>query len=79
MRSLKCQQCGGSMLKKTKSSGNALGIALALIVFVVGVLLCLTVIGAIIGIPLCILALFIGGKRSKVWQCRQCGYVIPRG
>ncbi len=66
------------MVKRTISSGNALGIALALIIFVVGVSLSLTVVGAIIGIPLCILALFIGGKRRKVWRCRKCSSIIDR-
>jgi hypothetical protein len=79
MRSLNCQQCGGSMVKKNKSSGNCLGLCIALAVIGLGIVLCLTGIGAIIGIPLIIGGLFIGGKRSKVWQCKQCAYVIPRG
>lgn len=67
------------MVRKVKSSGNCLGIALALIIFVFGVWLCLSIIGAIAGVPLCILALFIGGKRSKVWQCVRCKAVAARG
>jgi len=78
MKALNCQACGGNMVKKNKSSGTAGGLALAIIVFVIGVALCLTIIGAIAGIPLCILALFMGGKKEKVWRCRSCGAVIPR-
>jgi hypothetical protein len=51
---------------------------LALIVLVIGVVLCFTIVGAIIGVPLIILALFMGGKRKKVWQCPECKWVAPR-
>jgi uncharacterized protein (DUF983 family) len=74
----KCQLCGTEMRKGKKSEGNVVGLALALIVFVVGVVLCFTVIGAVVGIPLCILALFMGGKRKKLWYCPKCKWVAPR-
>jgi hypothetical protein len=67
------------MKRTVKSSGNCLGIAIALVLIVVGIAISLTGIGAIIGIPICICALFIGGKRSKVWQCRRCRAIIARG
>ena len=77
----KCQLCGGRMVRKVKSSGNCLGIALALIIFVVGIVIffMIPVIGWVIGPLICLCALFIGGKRSKVWQCVRCKAVAARG
>jgi len=66
------------MHKTVISSGNAGGIALALIVFLVGVVLCFTAIGFICGIPICLCALLMGGKRQRVWKCRRCKYVFNR-
>ena len=79
MAQLNCQQCGGTMKKTVQSSGNCLGIAIALILLAVGIGLCFTGIGAIIGVPIAICALFVGGKRRKVWKCTKCGYLIERG
>ncbi len=67
-----CLHCGSRMKKASVSSGNAGGIALALIVFTIGVILSLTVVGAIIGVPLCVVALFMGGKKKRVWRCVNC-------
>ena len=75
---LQCQACSGVMVKKTISSGNLTGILLGLVVFCVGVVLCFTLVGAIIGIPLCLLALCMGGKTQKVWRCKACKTVLPR-
>jgi len=79
----KCQQCGGAMKKKTISSGNCVGLLLALIVFSVGVAFVLSSLasgpfGLLIGLLLCGLALFMGGKRSKVWKCVKCGTIVNR-
>lgn len=79
MAKLECKQCGGTMKKKIQSSGNCLGIAIALTLIAVGIALCFTGIGAIIGIPLIICALFVGGKRRKIWKCTKCGYIFERG
>ena len=75
---LECKACDGVMVKSSVSSGNAAGIVLALVVFAVGVVLCFTIIGALIGVPLCILSLFMGGKRQSVWKCRKCKAIIQR-
>lgn len=75
---LNCKQCGGRMKKKKVSKGNASGIAGALIVFIIGAALCFTIIGAIIGVPMMIVALFMGGDRQKVWMCRACRSVVER-
>lgn len=75
---LECRACNGIMVRSTISTGNATGIALGLVLFAIGVVLCFTIVGAIVGIPLCILALFMGGKRQKVWKCRNCKAIISR-
>jgi len=70
------------MKKVTLSSGNCLGILLALIVFFAGLFIAvafiLTIIGPIIGVLMMLAALFMGGKRRKVWKCKNCGYVFDR-
>jgi len=75
-----CQQCGGSMKKVVVSSGNCSGIVIALIVFCVGIGIFFTipVIGWAVGPVICIGALFMGGKRSKVWKCVKCGCIVNR-
>ncbi|MCF7837980.1 MAG: hypothetical protein K9N49_05060 [Candidatus Marinimicrobia bacterium] len=75
-----CQQCGGAMKKTVVSSGNCAGIVVALIVFCVGIVIAVAipVIGWIIGPIICIGALFMGGKRSKVWKCTKCSSVVNR-
>jgi hypothetical protein len=80
-RSPVCQACGGEMVKKRTSSGNCLGIAIALIVFVVGLVITIAipVVGWVVGPIIMLCALGIGGKRQKVWRCRSCRSVIPRG
>ena len=78
MKTITCQQCSGPMKKTSISTGNCLGIALALFVFCLGVILCFTGVGIIIGIPLMLVALFMGGKKSKVWKCVDCGSVVNR-
>jgi ribosomal protein L37AE/L43A len=75
-----CQQCGGVMKKTVISSGNCTGIVVALIVFCGGIVIAVAipVIGWVIGPIICIGALFMGGKRSKVWKCTKCGSVVNR-
>lgn len=75
-----CHQCGGSMTKTVVSSGNCSGLVLALIAFCVGILIffALPIIGWVLGPIICLGALFMGGKRSKVWKCIECGSVVNR-
>lgn len=75
---LECRQCGGVMRKATLSSGNCAGLLLALVVIGIGLFISTTGVGAIIGVPMMLLGLFIGGKRRRVWKCRRCGCVLDR-
>jgi len=76
----KCQTCGTEMRSKRISTGNAAGIAKALLFFALGVLLfvCMPIIGWIIGPIICICALFMGGHRQNVWRCPGCRAIVPR-
>ena len=76
-----CPTCSGPMRKATTSSGNFVGIVLALIVFVVGLAITILIplLGWIVGPILMLLALGLGGKRSKAWRCKPCHVVIARG
>jgi hypothetical protein len=77
-----CQFCDGDMFPTIISSGNCLGILVALIVFFGGLFLLLaffwTCIGAIVGLLMMMAALLMGGKRRSVWRCRNCGFIFER-
>jgi len=70
------------MKRGTLSTGNCMGVLVALIVLFTGLFVTVffffTIIGPIIGILMMLAALFMGGKRRKVWKCRRCGYVFDR-
>lgn len=84
IKSLPCPRCQSAMVRSTHSSGNAAGLAGALIVLVIGliVLVLIPVIGWVAGPLIMLAALGMGGKRQKVWKCRPCGYIsanLPAG
>lgn len=69
-----CPHCQGKM-HKTKKGEHNIGVQiLGVIVFIVGLVICFTGIGAIFGIPLMIASLFMGYKKRKVMKCEGCGY-----
>ena len=76
-----CPSCAGPMRKAKVSSGNFVGIVLALIVFVVGlaVMILIPILGWVFGPLFMLLALSMGGKRSKVWRCKSCRVALARG
>lgn len=77
----RCRLCNSEMKQSVVSSGNVAGIAVALLVFAAGLILTFGGLfcgGWLIGIPLCILALFMGGKRKRVFKCRSCGAIYDR-
>lgn len=77
LKTLPCPRCAASMVRGSHSSGNAAGIAGALLVFCAGVIVffIIPLLGWVIGPILCLLALFMGGKTTKVWKCKPCGYM----
>jgi len=48
------------------------------LLFIIGVVLCFTFVGMIIGIPCILIALFMGGRTQPVWKCANCGAVVER-
>lgn len=69
-----CQACGGSMKKGSKSEGGFGGCLL----FIIGIVLSCTLVGAIIGIPLIIYGMHLFGKKQGTWICKSCGSEINR-
>lgn len=69
----KCQLCGSKMAKKFETKT---GIALLLIGL--GIICCLFIVGAIIGVPLIIVGLYYGSVRKGIWACTKCGYKVER-
>ena len=76
-----CPTCQQKMRKATKSSGNFVGFVLALIVVVAGlaITILIPVLGWVLGPLRMLLSLGMGGKRSKVWRCKSCKVIVPRG
>ena len=63
------------MRRTTKGQHNIVHQVLGVLVFLVGAALLFEVpVGTIIGIPLMIVALFLGYRRVKGWRCDRCGY-----
>lgn len=69
-----CSACGSAMQKSSESKSGGIGCLL----LVIGIILCCTLYGAIIGIPLIIYALHVGLKRRGLWVCKKCGHQIER-
>ena len=72
-----CPACGGTMGRGTlKAPLNERIMALAFMLMGLG--LCLTCIGAIVGVPFLAVAGKYAGKARKVWRCPSCGHTIDR-
>lgn len=74
MNPVTCNQCGGTMDKATKAESNMALQLLGVVVFFVGLAITFSGIGALIGVPLMLAALFMGYKKKKVMKCSNCGY-----
>lgn len=69
-----CVHCQSEMsLTKRRESNLTLQI-LGVVVFLIGLGLCFTLVGAIVGIPLMIVAARMGFKKFAVMACGRCGY-----
>ena len=73
---LHCKKCDGMMhTKDVKKHGRAKVIFL----IIIGGLFCLTVIGALIGVPIIIFAVRLGSETEHRWVCEKCGYQEKAG
>ena len=78
---LPCQACGvGWMYRTTFSTGNALGVAVGLLIVGIGVIVWVALpgIGCWIAPLICLVGLLCGGSTHKVWKCDKCGATITR-
>ncbi len=75
-----CLQCGGRMRAATRMADALSGIVLPLLTLAAGVLVTFFVpgVGCVAGPLLCAVALFVGGKRRKIWLCDRCGGFFDR-
>lgn len=71
-----CQHCDSAMKKARDVSAGRL--ACGLFFLILGIVISLSVVGAIIGIPMALMGLCIGdGKRC--WRCSNCRAIVARG
>ncbi|MFH1360422.1 MAG: DUF5362 family protein [Candidatus Omnitrophota bacterium] len=75
IKTIKCEKCDGLMNSRYLGTGNKVVVFLLV---AIGVLASLTVIGAIIGVPLVIFGLKIGSKKEYFWVCDKCKYKIKK-
>ena len=75
VETIKCQKCGGQMGSKNVKKHNKI-----VVYFLIGlgILLSLTIIGAIVGVPLVILGLKMGSASDYCWVCEKCGTTIKK-
>ena len=69
-------------MKKAKTKRNeAAGCAVALTVFIIGVVLfvLIPILGWLVGPLLCFVAILSVSHRDKVWRCTDCRTIVPRG
>ena len=65
--------------RRIRTGSRLLNWCLALIFIAIGIALSLTIVGAIIGVPLILCAVFMHPSSKKVWRCPKCRVVIDRG
>jgi hypothetical protein len=68
------------MRAATRMAGVLSNVVVPLLALAAGVLVTFYVpgVGCAAGPLLCVFALFVGGKRRKVWRCDRCGGFFDR-
>ena len=69
-------------MRRAKVKRNqAAGCALAIIVFILGVVIffLIPILGWVGGPILCIVAVLIADHRDRVWRCTECRAIVPKG
>lgn len=69
-----CPNCGEPMQKTTRHEGTVEAVGLALLLIGGGAIVfcAVPVVGWVLGPLMCIVALAQGGKKYKLWRCREC-------
>jgi predicted membrane protein len=69
-----CIHCQAPMFPTKRRESNIAMQILGIAVFFLGVLLCFSLMGALVGIPLIFLSARMGFKKYPVMQCSCCRY-----
>ena len=75
VQAVPCKKCGGKMRSK---AFRVYSRALIISMIVFGVILSLTIVGILIGMPLIILAMHMGTKEKFFWVCEKCNDRIDK-
>ena len=70
-----CKQCDGVMTTKRVAKHSQFA---ALLFIIVGIILCCTFVGALIGVPLILVGLYFGIGINTFWVCRNCGTRVEK-
>jgi hypothetical protein len=77
---LSCRECHGHMQRAMKVETNRERQLLGIFFFLIGIgLLFAFPIGTVTGLVLMAVAARLGRKDTKIWKCRRCAAVLPRG
>lgn len=76
----KCSACGSGMERKTIATSSCPGVLFGILLLIIALIVSIVFfpLGLLIGLPIGLLALFCGGRRSRVWRCCSCRAIIPR-
>ena len=72
---LTCSACHGTMTAYTGPKYNK---NVCLFMIISGIFCILFWIGAVLGIPLLILGIFMASSKRKLWVCKDCNIAIER-
>lgn len=81
IQQIPCHKCGGTMSTQKIFQHNR-GLSITLIVL--GVLISLTIVGTLIGVPMAIAGVVMMSKSKLYWICPKCGdkkekYLVAAG
>ena len=72
---LNCSACHGTMTAYTGPKYNK---NVCLFMIIAGIFCILFWIGAVLGIPLLIIGIFMTSSKRKLWVCKDCNIAIER-
>lgn len=75
---VECKQCSGEMKKSTKNNRSSAKQIIGILLIIVGGTMLITPY-LIVGIVLMLCGgMLFGGKTTKIWKCKNCGYFFER-
>ena len=75
LKAIQCKQCEGIMTSKNIAKHNQNATWLFLLI---GTIVTFMVVGAIIGVPLILVGLYLGCGSKSFWVCRSCGTKVEK-